>query len=174
MKVWSKGRGLTEVCIAFPCVVRVIILTIVKVDWDSTEFCYAPIIQSRGTSSGYDLRPNTEPSADNMAHKGVLLVSVGMRYRGYCANVGRSFIVDPTKVCAIKSSRAYRLTLALKEQESVYALLVALQQELLSKMKHGAVARDVYNHAISFIKERKPELEKHFVKNIGFGVRCAS
>jgi nucleosome binding factor SPN SPT16 subunit len=41
-------------------------------------------------------------------------------------------------------------------------------------MKHGAVARDVYNHAVSFIKERKPELEKHFVKNIGFGVRQCS
>jgi nucleosome binding factor SPN SPT16 subunit len=33
-----------------------------------------------------------------MAHQGVLLVSVGMRYKGYCANLGRSFIVDPTKV----------------------------------------------------------------------------
>ena len=33
-----------------------------------------------------------------MAHKGVLLVAVGLRYKGYCANVGRSFIVDPSKV----------------------------------------------------------------------------
>ena len=33
-----------------------------------------------------------------MAHKGVLLVSLGLRYKGYCANLGRSFIVDPSKV----------------------------------------------------------------------------
>lgn len=69
-----------------------------QVDWDSTEFCYAPIIQSRGTTSGYDLRSNAESSADPLAHKGVLLVAVGIRYKGYCANVGRTFVVDPTKV----------------------------------------------------------------------------
>ena len=33
-----------------------------------------------------------------MVHKGVLLVSLGMRYKGYCANLGRTFIVDPSKV----------------------------------------------------------------------------
>lgn len=38
-------------------------------------------------------------------------------------------------------------------------------------MKEGVQARDVYQHAISFIKEKKPELEKHFVKTVGFGVR---
>lgn len=55
----------------------------------------------------------------------------------------------------------------------MYALLLALQAELLLKMKDGAVARDVYNHALSYIREKKPELEKHFVKNIGFGVSLA-
>ncbi|KAI5124316.1 hypothetical protein M0805_008924 [Coniferiporia weirii] len=135
MKVWSKGRGLNDV------------------DWDSTEFCYAPIIQSRGTKSGYDLRSNAESSTDLMAHKGVLLVAVGMRYKGYCANVGRTFVVDPTK-----------------EQEAVYALLVSLQADLLHKLKDGVVARDVYMHAVSYIREKKPELEKHFVKNIGFSM----
>lgn len=33
-----------------------------------------------------------------LAHKGVLLVAAGLRYKGYCANVGRTFVVDPTKV----------------------------------------------------------------------------
>jgi nucleosome binding factor SPN SPT16 subunit len=42
-------------------------------------------------------------TSDNIAHKGVLLVAVGMRYKGYCANVGRSFIVDPTRACCILS-----------------------------------------------------------------------
>jgi nucleosome binding factor SPN SPT16 subunit len=37
-------------------------------------------------------------------------------------------------------------------------------------MKEGVQAREVYQHAISFIKEKKPELEKHFVKTVGFGV----
>ncbi|KAA1474845.1 FACT complex subunit SPT16 [Dentipellis sp. KUC8613] len=135
MRVWNKGRGLTDV------------------DWMSTEFCYSPIIQSRSSSSGYDLKSTAESSSDNMSHKGVLLVSVGMRYKGYCANVGRTFIVDPDK-----------------EQESIYNFLLSLQTELLSQMKDGAVIRDVYQHALSHIKKHKPELEKHFVKNIGFGM----
>ena len=50
-------------------------------------------------------------------------------------------------------------------------MLGTLQHEVLSKMKDGVPARDVYNHALSYIKEKKPDLEKHFVKSIGFGVR---
>jgi len=37
-------------------------------------------------------------------------------------------------------------------------------------MKDGVVARDLYQHALSYVKKHKPDLEKHFVKNIGFGV----
>jgi hypothetical protein len=70
----------------------------IQVDWQSTEFCYSPIVQSRSSSGGYDIRSTAESSSDLMAHKGVLLVAVGIRYKGYCTNVGRSFIVDPSKV----------------------------------------------------------------------------
>lgn len=41
----------------------------------------------------------------------------------------------------------------------------------MQKLQDGVVIRDVYLHAISYIRENKPELEKNFVKNIGFGVR---
>ncbi|KAI9064261.1 FACT complex subunit SPT16 [Trametes sanguinea] len=135
MKVWSKGRGLNDV------------------DWESTEFCYPPIIQSPSTSSGYDLSPTAESSQDDISHKGVLLVSVGMRYKSYCANLGRSFIVDPSK-----------------EQEAIYALLVSLQSEVLSRMKEGAISKELYQFALSYVREKKPELESHFVKNIGHGM----
>ncbi|KAF7796890.1 hypothetical protein EIP86_008075 [Pleurotus ostreatoroseus] len=135
MRVWSKGRGLNEV------------------DWSSTEFCYPPIIQSQSSKTGYDLKYSAMSTTDNMAHKGVFLIGLGMRYKAYCVNVGRSFIVDPSK-----------------EQESIYSLLTNLQAELLTIMKDGAVARDVYQHALSYVKEKKPELEKNFVKNIGHGM----
>ena len=75
-----------------------------QVDWLSTEFCYSPIIQSRSSADGYDLKPTAESSAEDMSHKGVFLVSLGMRYKGYCANLGRTFIVDPDKVGARISS----------------------------------------------------------------------
>ena len=58
-----------------------------------------------------------------------------------------------------------------QEQEATYGLLFNLQTELMQKLQDGVVARDVYQHAISYIREKKPELEKNFVKSVGFGVR---
>ncbi|KAJ7236734.1 FACT complex subunit SPT16 [Mycena haematopus] len=133
-KVWSKGKGLSDM------------------DWSLVEFCYPPIIISRSSSSGYDLRYTVESTSDHISHKGVLLVAFGLKYKSYCANVGRTFIVDPTP-----------------EQEAQYDLLLKLQQELLTKIKDGISARDAYEAAFTFIKEKQPELEKNFVKNIGFG-----
>ncbi|KAJ6606562.1 FACT complex subunit SPT16 [Mycena vulgaris] len=133
-KVWSKGKGLSDI------------------DWALVEFCYPPIIISRSSSTGYDLRYTAESTEDNISHKGVLLVAFGLRYKSYCANVGRTFIVDPTP-----------------EQEAQYSLLLSLQQDLLTKIKHGISARDAYQAALSYIKEKSPELEKNFQKTIGFG-----
>ncbi len=97
MKVWGKGRGINDVssmCSSHPYFPPIF----PQVDWLSTEFCYSPIIQSRSSTGGYDLKPTAESSPDDMFHKGVFLVSLGMRYKGYCANLGRTFIVDPDKV----------------------------------------------------------------------------
>lgn len=41
---------------------------------------------------------------------------------------------------------------------------------MLSQLKDGAVGREVYQFALEYIRGKKPELEKHFVKNIGHGV----
>lgn len=60
--------------------------------------------------------------------------------------------------------------MSLKEQEAVYALLVSLQADLLPRLKDGAVAKELYQHALSYVTEHKPGLERHFVKNIGHGV----
>ncbi|RXW24869.1 hypothetical protein EST38_g943 [Candolleomyces aberdarensis] len=135
MKVWGKAKGLDNI------------------DWQSAEFCYPPIIISKSSKTGYDLRYTIDSTEDNIAHKGVLLVSFGLRYKSYSTNVGRTFIVDPNPA-----------------QEAQYNLLLSLQSELLSFMKEGVQARDVYQHAVSFIKEKNPELEKHFVKTVGFGM----
>ena len=59
---------------------------------------YSPIIQSQNTKLGYDLRTSAISSSDDIAHKGVFLVSLGMRNKGYCSNMARTFVVDPSKV----------------------------------------------------------------------------
>ena len=70
-----------------------------QVEFDMVEFCYTPIIQSRNTKVGYDLKTAAESSSDLMAHKGVFLISLGLRYKGYSSNVGRTFVIDADKVC---------------------------------------------------------------------------
>lgn len=79
--------------------------------------------------------------------------SVGLKYKSYCANIARTYIVDPTP-----------------QQEEIYTLLTEIQTEVLAKMKEGAVAKDLYAHALNMVKEKKPDFESHFVKNIGHAV----
>jgi nucleosome binding factor SPN SPT16 subunit len=67
-------------------------------DWSVVETAYTPIIISQSSSTGYKLTYSVESTSDDIAHKGALLVSVGMRYKSYCSNVSRTFIVDPTPV----------------------------------------------------------------------------
>ena len=61
-------------------------------------------------------------------------------------------------------------TSIVQDQEAQYKLLLSLQSELLSFMKDGVSARDAYQYAISYVKSNMPDLEKNFVKSIGFGV----
>ncbi|KAG8825408.1 FACT complex subunit spt16 [Serendipita sp. 401] len=61
MKLWSKGRNLTDV------------------DFASVEFVYVPQIQS--AASGYNLKLVNEPSSAEISFKGVLITSVGLKYK---------------------------------------------------------------------------------------------
>ncbi|KAG8920577.1 FACT complex subunit spt16 [Tulasnella sp. 417] len=123
------------------------------IDFTSMEFIYPPIVQSKSSSSGYDIRFSAMSTEDQMSHEGVILVALGMKYRGYCANMARTFLVD-----------------AKKTQEQQYELLLTLQSEALTKLKDGTVAREVYQHVINTVKAKSPELEKHLPKNVGWGM----
>jgi nucleosome binding factor SPN SPT16 subunit len=57
-----------------------------------------------------------------------------------------------------------------QEQDENYTFLLSLQQEVLSKMHDGAKADLIYAATVEFIKSKKPDLEKHLTKNIGFAV----
>lgn len=142
-------------------------------DWPYVEFCFPPIVISRSSKSGYDLRYTAEPTEDNIAHKGVLLVSVGLRYKSYCSSVGRTFIVDPKPVSDIILTNFRPTSDCLQDQEAQYNLLLSLQVDLMSFIKDGVIARDVYQHALTLIRHKKADLEKNFVKSIGFGVCIA-
>lgn len=61
---------------------------------DFVDICYPPIVQSGGV---YSLKPSALSNDDNL-NAGVVLCSIGARYKSYCSNVSRTFLFDPTKV----------------------------------------------------------------------------
>lgn len=120
------------------------------VDKDSVEECYAPIIQSGGT---YDLKATAKSNKEAL-HGGTIVCSLGARYKSMCSNVGRTLLIDPSKT-----------------KRGNYAFLLQLQDHLLKNViKDGVEGKQVYEQAISYIKEHKADLEQYFVKNCGFSM----
>ena len=63
---------------------------------DFVDICYPPIVQSGGI---FSLKPSAL-SNDDPLDSGVILCSLGARYKSYCSNIGRTFLIDPSKVCS--------------------------------------------------------------------------
>ena len=61
---------------------------------DFVDICYPPIVQSGGV---YSLKPSALSNDDNL-NAGIVLCSIGARYKSYCSNVSRTFLFDPSKV----------------------------------------------------------------------------
>ena len=120
-------------------------------NFDSAQLDWAvqPIVQSGGK---YDLKLSAEPD-DNNLHAGVILSTLGFRYQTYSAIIARTYLVDPNK-----------------SQEGAYKLLVAIHDLVIKSCRDGIAAKDIYSKALEMVKSKKPELEKNFVKNVGYGI----
>ena len=113
------------------------------------DWCYSPIIQSGGV---YDLRSSAQTD-DQKLKAGVILCSLGIRYKSYCANVGRTFLIDPDST-----------------QEKNYVFLLELQKFALTVLKNGAVAKEAYAAVVDKIETDRADLVPYFVKTLGFGM----
>lgn len=116
---------------------------------DLVEWCYPPIIQSGGK---YDLKPSAV-SDTNVLHGGTVLCSLGVRFKNYCCNISRTFLVNP------ESSK-----------EKNYNFLLELQGHVLGLLKEGTACKEVYDKAVEYIQSKRPDLVSHFVKSAGFGI----
>jgi nucleosome binding factor SPN SPT16 subunit len=63
-------------------------------DTSQLDWTVGPVIQSGGK---YDLKQNAQ-SDDNPLHAGIILASMGLRYKSYSAQIARTYLIDPTKV----------------------------------------------------------------------------
>jgi nucleosome binding factor SPN SPT16 subunit len=120
-------------------------------DFDPTQldWTHGPIIQSGGK---FDLKMSAQVD-DELLHAGVIIASMGLRYKSYCSLIARTYLVDPNK-----------------SQESNYKLLQQVHNLVVKEVRDGATVKDIYAKALALVKTKKPELEKHFLKNVGAGI----
>ena len=118
-------------------------------DTQQLEWAYGPVIQSGGQ---YDLKFTAQPDDENL-HSGTIIAGLGFRYKTYCSILARTFLIDPSK-----------------SQTANYKILLATHDTIMKEIKDGVIIKDVYNKALGVIKSKKPELEKHFGKNVGAGI----
>ncbi|KAF5117592.1 hypothetical protein DV454_001076 [Geotrichum candidum] len=113
------------------------------------DWCYSPVIESRGD---FDLKPSAMSNND-VLYGGTIITFLGLRYKSYCSNIGRTYLIDPTKL-----------------QEQNYSFTLALQKKVLESIKDGVEAKSVYQAAVDFIKSKNPSLLNYFLKNVGWGI----
>ncbi|KAI1947601.1 FACT complex subunit spt16 [Ophidiomyces ophidiicola] len=118
-------------------------------DAQHIDWAYGPIVQSGGN---YDLKFSAISDSNNL-QAGIIIATFGIRYQTYAAAIGRTFLVDPTK-----------------SQENNYGFLLSVYDAVIKEIRDGAVVKDLYNKALGLIRAKKPDLEKHFVKNIGASI----
>jgi len=120
-----------------------------RLDASDVEVCYTPIIMSGGN---YDLKPSAQ-SNDDILEYDTIICALGARFKSYCSNIARTYFINPTQF-----------------QKESYGILLGIWQACLGALRVGSKASAVWTVAMSVIKRTKPELEKHFTKNCGFGI----
>jgi len=119
-----------------------------KIAAEAIDSCFTPIVQSGGK---YDIKVSAV-SSDGHLSGDVILCSLGARYKGYCASMSRTFMVDvPSKV------------------EKTYGILLSMFNACLEKMVVGNDLKDVYIHAKSFLTSKGHQaLVPLMSKSMGF------
>ena len=103
---------------------------------EDVDICYPPIVQSGGD---YELKLSAQ-STDNKLHYGVVHLSVGARYMQYCANIGRTMMIDPSKT-----------------MEEIYVAATAAQEAALAALIDGADLAAPYDAAKKALLEADPD-----------------
>lgn len=113
------------------------------------ESCYEPIVQSGGE---YDLKASAQSDSKNLSYD-IIICSLGARYKSYCANVSRSFFINPPK-----------------KVQTTYRTLLLLYHKCLENLRPGVPVRDVVDKAHRYLREKAPDLEDRLTKTLGFSL----
>ncbi len=111
------------------------------------ELSFDPII-AFGKNSGI---PHHRPSRAQFLKKGdIVLIDIGVKYRGYCADITRTFFTAPPTVW----------------QTEVYNRALAAQTEAIALIKNGVSASEMYEAAMQKLGSFAPR----FTHGLGHGL----
>lgn len=122
----------------------------IKLRDDNVDIAYLTMLQSGGD---YDLKLGVPSNDKNLAYD-VIIASLGTRYVQYCANIARTYLVDPSKA-----------------QEAEYAAIMAAQAKAIASMTEGAELAGIVNVITTTLQEQKQEhLVPKLLKTMGHGM----
>ncbi|CAN0455292.1 unnamed protein product, partial [Pylaiella littoralis] len=107
------------------------------------EPCYFPIVQSGGQ---YQLKVCVRSDDRDLSYD-IIVCSMGARYKSYCANVSRSFFINPPK-----------------KVQNTYRTLLSLYHKCLDNLRPGEPVKGIVDKARRYLKDKTPDLEQHLTK----------
>ncbi|XP_016190330.1 FACT complex subunit SPT16-like [Arachis ipaensis] len=123
-----------------------------KLKAENVDICYPPIFQSGGE---FDLRPSAV-SNDELLHynsASVIICAVGARYKSYCSNIARTFLIDAEPL-----------------QSKAYEVLLKAHEAAIGSLKPGNKLNAAYQAAISVVEKEAPDLISNLTKSAGTGI----
>ncbi|KAE8266753.1 hypothetical protein A4X09_0g5594 [Tilletia walkeri] len=115
------------------------------------DWCYHPIIQSGGK---FDLSVGASSDANRLegADGGVVIAAMGLKYKSYCSNMARTWLIDSHKT-----------------QSRNLGILLELQTEIATKLlRPGQAGKDVYEAAVKFLESKDKTLATKLTKTLGY------
>ena len=121
-----------------------------KIPKEDVQSCYFPVTQSGGD---YDIKVSAQSNSKTLKYD-IITISLGARYKLYCSNIARTFLVDPPK-----------------RVSDTYETLLSMQDECLKAMVPGKPLKGVYKAAVEYLKSSGNEdLISKLPKNLGFSI----
>ncbi|KAH8741621.1 CDC68 like aminopeptidase family chromatinic protein [Cryptosporidium ryanae] len=118
-----------------------------NLDPEDIDLVYS-LVQS---GSNFELKA-VENSAENLClNSGCIILSIGSKYREYCANITRTYFLNSTE-----------------EQKEVYRYCIELMDTLISMLKEGTSFLDLYTNIYQkIVKDKGENLAQKFVRIMG-------
>ncbi|KAI5424901.1 FACT complex subunit spt16 [Lathyrus oleraceus] len=123
-----------------------------KLKAENVDICYPPIFQSGGK---FDLRPSAVSNNEELyyASAGVIICGVGARYKSYCSNIARTFLIDADPI-----------------QSKAYEILLKAHEAVIGSLKPGNKLGASYLAAVSVVEKDAPHMVSCLTKSAGTGI----